>query len=330
MEYIESHVTDPHWNLALEQYVFDSMDRSKSYLMLWQNDNTIVVGKYQNAIAEINNDYVQEHNIQVVRRLSVGGTVYHDLGNLNFTFITDADQAQSINFKLFCQPIVETLASFGVKAEISGRNDMTVDGKKFSGNAQYVREGRVMHHGTIMLHSDLSVLSRALHVDEAKIASKGIKSVVSRVTNLCDYLPEGVGIEEFRARLLEHMSEKEPMHRRELTEEEIRTIDGIKCERYDTWQWNYGRSPSYTICRRQRIDGCGSLEVSLSVEKGVIGDAELFGDFFALGDIDTLLEKLRGCEYRKQAIAERLSEINVGAFIRNLSAERLAELLAPQ
>lgn len=145
MEYINSPCTDPCWNLALEQYVFDSLDRSKSYFMLWQNHNTIVVGKNQNTVAEINSDFVRAHDITVVRRLSGGGAVYHDLGNLNFTFITDADKMDGIDLHMFCVPIVETLRSFGVQAEISGRNDITVDGKKFSGNSQYVREGRVMH-----------------------------------------------------------------------------------------------------------------------------------------------------------------------------------------
>ena len=225
MEYINSPRTDPCWNLALEQYVFDSMDRSKSYFMLWQNHNTIVVGKNQNTVEEINSDFVRAHDITVVRRLSGGGAVYHDLGNLNFTFITDADKMDGIDLHMFCVPIVETLRSFGVQAEISGRNDITVDGKKFSGNSQYVREGRVMHHGTIMFDSDLTTVTQALQVDRDKIQSKGIKSVASRVTNLRPYMPEGTTLDQFRQRLLAYLNAAEPLHSLTLTAADEQQID---------------------------------------------------------------------------------------------------------
>ncbi len=329
MEFLESRINDPAWNLALEQYVFDHMDRSKSYFMLWQNDNTIVIGRYQNTIAEINNDFVRENNIHVVRRLSGGGAVYHDMGNLNFTFIMDAKDADKINFHMFCEPIVQTLASFGVKAEITGRNDMTVDGRKFSGNAQYIRQGRVMHHGCIMVHADTSVLGRALHVDQQKIAAKGVKSVVSRVANLCEFLPEGVGVPEFKARLVEILSQKEEFHPCTLSQEDFDKIEAIKKERYDTWDWNYGRSPAYVNTRKQRIEGCGTVEVSVSAEKGEIQALQFFGDFFALGDIEELAQKLVGTQCRRQALEEKLTEIKPETYIRNLSAQALAELIAP-
>ena len=329
MEFLESRITDPAWNLALEQYVFDYMDKSKSYFMLWQNDNTIVIGRYQNTIAEINNDYVRENNIHVVRRLSGGGAVYHDMGNLNFTFIMDAKDADKINFHMFCEPIVQALASFGVKAEITGRNDMTVDGRKFSGNAQYIKQGRVMHHGCIMVHADTSVLGRALHVDQQKIAAKGVKSVVSRVANLSEFLPAGVGVPEFKARLVEILSRKEEFHPCELTEEAFLVIDRLKRERYDTWDWNYGRSPAYTNTRKMRIEGCGTIEVSVEADKGEIQGLEFFGDFFALGDVDELAQRLVGTQCRRDALEEKLAEIRPETYIRNLTAQALAELIAP-
>lgn len=329
MEYLESAIHDPRWNLALEEYVFDCMDRSKSYLILWQNDHTIVIGKYQNAIAEINNDYVRDHGITLVRRLSGGGTVYHDLGNLNYTFIMDADEAETINFHMFCQPIIETLADFGVKAELTGRNDLVVDGKKFSGSAQYIRQGRVMHHGCIMLSADLTVLGRALHVDQEKIASKGVKSVVSRVTNLCDYLPSGIGVEEFKAALISHLSKKEDFHPCQLSEAVLEEIARRKQARYDTWQWNYGRSPAYSNTRRQRIEGCGTVEVSLKAEHGKLEDWELFGDFFAQRDLAELIDALRGCELRRESVAARLAQYPPEEYIRGLNAQALSALLVP-
>ena len=182
LSYLDLMTTDPSYNLAMEQYVFDCLPRDRMYFMLWQNDNAIIVGKYQNTIAEINEEAVRERGILVVRRLSGGGAVYHDMGNLNFTFITDVGESNALDLKLFCEPVVRTLATLGVKAEVNGRNDITIDGKKFSGNSQYIRQGRVMHHGTIMFDSDLSVVSEALRVAPTKIQTKGIRSVRSRVT----------------------------------------------------------------------------------------------------------------------------------------------------
>ena len=151
LSYLNLYTTDPAWNLAAEQYVFDALPRDRTYFMLWQNDNAIIIGKHQNAAAEIDQQFVRENGVRVVRRLSGGGAVYHDMGNLNFTFIADAGSMESINFKLFCQPVVAALAALGVQAEVNGRNDMTINGQKFSGNSQYLKEGRVMHHGTICL-----------------------------------------------------------------------------------------------------------------------------------------------------------------------------------
>ena len=162
LSYLNLYTTDPAWNLAAEQYVFDALPRDRTYFMLWQNDNAIIIGKHQNAAAEIDQQFVRENGVRVVRRLSGGGAVYHDMGNLNFTFIADAGSMESINFKLFCQPVVAALAALGVQAEVNGRNDMTINGQKFSGNSQYLKEGRVMHHGTIMFDSDLDRVAQAL------------------------------------------------------------------------------------------------------------------------------------------------------------------------
>ncbi|MBR2929284.1 MAG: lipoate--protein ligase [Oscillospiraceae bacterium] len=327
MRYLESHSHDPRWNLALEQYLFDHADRSCGYLMLWQNENTIVVGKYQNTVGEINNEYVREKNISVVRRLSGGGAVYHDLGNLNFTFIVDASDAERINFRMFCEPVMRALATFGVTAELSGRNDITVDGKKISGNAQYLREGRVMHHGTILFDSDPAIIGNALRVDREKLASKGVKSVVSRVTNLRAHLPEGTTLADFKARLVEELGKSEPMEQMTLSEEALARIDQIKRERYDTWEWNYGRSPGYTDTRRRRIEGVGTVEAALAVKNEVIREIRFFGDFFAEGEVSELEQKLVGCRCEREALLARLADCDCGTYIRNLTVVELVELL---
>ena len=172
MIYLESSSTDPAFNLALEQFVFEQMDRRQEYFMLWQNANTVVVGKNQNTFAEVNQRAAEARGVRVVRRLSGGGAVYHDLGNLNFTFIMDAENAGDLDIRLFCQPIAELLRSLGVPAEVNGRNDITIEGRKFSGNSQYLRQGRIMHHGTLMFQSDLSVVAEVLMFPQINFSQK--------------------------------------------------------------------------------------------------------------------------------------------------------------
>lgn len=323
-----SQITDPAWNLAMEEYFFEHMDHGKSYFLLWQNYNAVIIGKNQNTAAEIDGDYVRQKHIKVVRRLSGGGAVYHDEGNLNFTFITDAKDGM-IDLHKFCVPVAETLCSFGVEAVIGGRNDITVDGKKFSGNAQYIRNGRVMHHGTLMFDSDLTVLQKALRVNREKIASKGIASVASRVTNLRPYLPDGVTMEVFAERLLEKLSCEEPLETCILSEEDIRAIDIIKADRYDTWQWNYGKSPECTFRNNARIEGCGWISVQLRADGGYIRELYISGDFFGNRDVSRLAELLKDCAFSRDAVLERLREIPVEEYIHNLTAEALAALLTP-
>ena len=236
LSYLDLMTTDPSYNLAMEQYVFDCLPRDRMYFMLWQNGNAIIVGKYQNTISEINEEAVRERGIRVVRRLSGGGAVYHDMGNLNFTFITDADGSGTLDMKLFCEPVVRTLAALGVKAEVNGRNDITIDGKKFSGNSQYLRQGRVMHHGTIMFDSDLSVVGEALRVDPTKIQTKGIRSVRSRVTNVAEHLPERVTLPEFRRILLENILRENPGEEYPLTPDDLAAVEKLRDnEKFRAW-----------------------------------------------------------------------------------------------
>lgn len=327
--YISSPSTDPRWNLALEEYVFDSLPRDKSYFMLWRNHNTIVVGKNQNTAAEINGQFVRSNDITVVRRLSGGGTVYHDLGNLNFTFITDAADAAEIDFRRFCLPIVDALADLGVKAEINGRNDITIAGKKFSGNSQYLRDGRAMHHGTLMFRSDLTVLSRALAVDREKLSAKGIPSVVSRVTNIGDHLPPEVTIDDLRDALLQHIPCEDNAAPYVLTEADIAAINKIAQERYASWEWTYGQSQALQRREKQRIEDCGTIDVALSSDGGIITALEIHGDFFGSGDVAELSAALVGCRCEKEALKERLDTLHLQHYIHNCPQEALIELLLP-
>ena len=326
--YIESRITDPAYNLALEQFVFDSLDRSASYIMLWQNHSSIIVGKNQNTSAEINAAFVNANNISVVRRLSGGGAVYHDLGNLNYTFITDANADNIINIASFCKPILEALISFGVPAEISGRNDMTVEGKKISGNAQYIRHGRVLHHGTLLYDSCTEMLVKALNVSDDKIESKGIKSIKSRVTNIRPFMKNDMSINEFRDALKNILFNAFEMKEYRLSTDENNEVMKLKEQKYSKWNWNYGESPAYNIRKTRRIAGCGNLEILLDVEKhGVIKNAAIFGDFFGNSETAELATSLAGCRLKYNELNERLGSLDITHYFHNINKEDFISLL---
>jgi len=327
MRYIKSASTDPHFNLALEQYVFDSLDPSCDYFMLWQNHNAIIVGKHQNTIAEINTEFVKEHNISVVRRLSGGGAVYHDLGNLNFTFIT-GNSDSVFDFASFCKPIVQALLEIGVHAEVSGRNDITIDQKKFSGNAQYMKANRVMHHGTLMFDSNLDVVSQALNVAADKIESKGVKSVRSHITNIKPFVSKDISIQEFWQILEKYMFQKFNMQEYALGESDLSAVQELCNKLYSTWEWNYGHSPAYTLKKSRRIEGCGTVQIFLDVRQGaLISGMQFFGDYFGNGNSDELAQKLIGVPLREQELRDALSGINIAHYFNNLDAGGLISIL---
>ena len=325
--YIDLQTTDPAFNLAAEEYVFDILPRDHDYCMLWQNDNAIIIGKHQNTLAEINSAFVEQHGIRLVRRLSGGGAVYHDMGNLNFTFISNAGNTEQLDFRLFCQPVVQVLETLGVHAEVSGRNDMTIDGKKFSGNSQYIRNGRVMHHGTILFDSDLSVVSRALQVDPSKIQSKGIASVRSRVTNVRPYLPKDTSLPEFRQLLLQEIAQQQDSIPYTFTAEDIRAIEQRKEQRYNCWDWNYGASPACTLMKKQRFDNCGSIEAYLNVERGLIQSVTFRGDFFSVREPDELAQHLVGFPPERSALRDALANINTRHYFAGLDILEFLDFL---
>ena len=327
LSYLDLYTTDAAWNLAAEQYVFDTLPRDRSYLLLWQNKSAVIVGKYQNTLAEINAEYVREHEIQVVRRLSGGGAVYHDLGNLNFSFIADAESMGRMNFQLFCQPVIETLHSLGVPAELSGRNDMTVDGMKFSGNSQFIRHGRVLHHGTILFDSDLEAVSHALHADAEKLQSKGVASVRSRVTNLRFYLGEQTSLAVFRETLLAHILRENPGEAYVFTEADRQGIDAIRRQRYACWDWNYGLSPAGSMEKKRRIEGCGTVSAVLSTDHGRIQELNFSGDFFSTLGPEALVDKLIGVKLSEEDLREALSDTDPGLYLHGITRDKLIQLL---
>ena len=327
MYYIESTATDPRYNLALEQYAFDRFGLEHDIFMLWRNDNAIIVGKHQNTVAEINAPFVAEKGIRVVRRLSGGGAVYHDLGNVNFTFIVKSGDLGAFDFASFCRPVVKALGELGVTAEINGRNDMTIDGKKFSGNAQYCKRGRVMHHGTILYDSDLSVVGEALVVPKDKIESKGLKSVQSRVTNVKAYMREDLPVERFMTALRDAMFRENAMTAYTLTPEDAEAVATLQQNVYATWDWNYGASPDYSIKKERRLEGCGKIEVHMNVEHGIIGNIAFFGDYFGNTDASALAPVLIGRRVERNELAAALGGICLGEYFHNLEKDAFIEIL---
>ena len=319
LSYLDLYTTDPAWNLAAEQYVFDCLPRDQTYFMLWQNNNAVIIGKHQNAAAEIDQQFVRENGVRVVRRLSGGGAVYHDMGNLNFTFIADAGDMETINFRLFCQPVVAALAALGVQAEVNGR--------KFSGNSQYLKEGRVMHHGTIMFDSDLDRVAQAPHVDQEKIAAKGVASVRSRVTTVRQHMPHPVELEEFRRVLLDNILAQQLGEEYVLTEEDKSQISRLREQRYATWEWNYGQSRECEMTRQKRFPACGGVEAHLSTDRGVIRYIAFTGDFFSVVEPKVLAEKLVGVRLEEQSLRDALAQEDAGRYFSGLKNEELIELL---
>lgn len=325
MIYIESTSTNPSYNLALEEYVFEHMDKGNSYFMLWQNDKTIVVGKYQNTAEEINKEFTDANGIKVVRRLSGGGAVYHDKGNLNFTFITDQDDLENFSFHIFVEPVIAALAKLGVRAEFTGRNDLVLDGCKFSGNSQYAKNGRILHHGCIMLDSNLDIVQKALSVREAKFVSKSVKSVRSRVTTINEHAPRRISMDEFKTALKEQVFSGNDISEYFLTEKDSLAIHDLMREKYDTWEWNYGFYKAYSI-RREAKFGSGLVTIDMDAEHGVISALRISGDFFGNRDLRELEQSLIGVPLDDQ-LEKRLESLSVERYIHGVSAKEIALLM---
>ncbi|MGI6571506.1 MAG: lipoate--protein ligase [Caldicoprobacterales bacterium] len=325
---IRNESTNPYFNLALEEYVFYNFDPNKEYVILWQNEPSVIVGRNQNTIEEINARYIKENNINVVRRMSGGGAVYHDLGNLNFTFIVNSDMDVAGNFKKFTEPVMSALARLGVETEFSGRNDITIDGRKFSGNAQHYSKNRLLHHGTILFDSNLSVVQEALNVKIDKLQSKGVKSVRSRVTNVAPYLKQKITVEEFKNILLRFILNDDKYKEKEiiLTETDLGKVKELMETKYQTWQWNYGESPAFEIEKNQRFDG-GNLSLKFNVKNGYLQGLKIYGDFFGKKDVSDLEELLKNKPYRETYIKELLQDIDFNEYFAGITIDNFIECM---
>jgi lipoate-protein ligase A len=316
--------TNPYYNLATEEYVLHQF--TEDTFMLWRDEPSIIVGKHQNTLAEINLDFVKEKNIPVVRRLSGGGAVFHDLGNLNFTFTQKGNKDELIDFKKYTKPIIDVLRNLGVNARFEGRNDLTIDGKKFSGNAEHVYKNRVLHHGTLLFSSQMTDLSDALKIGEAKYKDKAVKSVRSRVTNISDHLPEeykNLSVLDFKNQVMDHIINFYPdTELYELSEEDDKAIRNLMDEKYETWAWNFGYSPKYNFQKIIKTDG-GTIELNLDVHDGVIKKVKFFGDYFNEKPTAEMEALLLGVNHDYKAIDKALNGVDIQAYFNKTRKEEL-------
>ncbi len=311
--------TDPYFNIAADEYALRNFD--DELFMLWRNEPSIIVGKHQNTLSEINVDYVREKGIKVVRRISGGGAVFHDLGNLNFTFVRNTEEGAQVDFKKFSQPIIEALKTMGIEAKFEGRNDLTINGKKFSGNAEHVWKNRTLHHGTLLFSATMTDLSAALKVNPLKFTDKAVKSVQSRVTNISEHLHEQMDVLQFRDRIMDHIMKMYPDSRRySYTPKDIAGIEKLRDEKFSTWEWNFGYSPNYQFQKMIRTTG-GSIEFHFNVKEGFITDLKIYGDFFHKHDIDEIGKALIGVKHHHDDIIGVLSQFDFENYFKNIPME---------
>ena len=328
MLYVDNRgITDPRLNLALEEHVLRNRFPGEECLLFYINEPSIIIGRNQNTIEEIDPDAVEARGIHVVRRISGGGAVYHDLGNLNFSFIAPYAKQRFNRYEAFTRPVVMVLRELGVPAELGGRNDLVADGRKISGNAQFVTGDRMFSHGTVLVDTDLDVMPTVLTPKPGKIESKGHKSVRSRVANIREFLKEPLTAEELRGRLLEGIfGDPEPRERLELAEADWIAVRQLAETKYATWEWNIGKSPPSNISRAHRFP-FGEVDVRVDVQEGRIAGVRFFGDFIGLEEVAGLEQRLQGVRYERRAVDEALAGVDVTAYFGPMERSELLTLV---
>lgn len=324
-KYLETKSTDPFYNLAFEEYCLKNLTQHPRIMLLWQNENSVIIGRYQNAQSEINQTVVKKENVTVVRRSTGGGAVYHDLGNLNYSFITPAEKLSSVKLEIIAAPLLSALHKLGIEAEVQGRNDIVVKDLKISGTAQRLHKDRLLHHGTLLYDTDLSMLQKVLSVDTTKLSSKGVKSVLSRVTNIKEITKSNKTTLDFWQDLLGALPDREKIT---LTDEQLSEITKLADEKYASQEWTMGKSPAYTIRNSKRFPG-GKLEITLAVRKGLINNLRISGDFLGLLPAEGLESALTDLAYDKEIIARAIERLPLSLHLGNISEEEFLSCLFP-
>ena len=319
--YFETGSYDPAYNLAFEEYILENYTTG-TVLILWQNDKAVIVGRNQNAEEEINRKFVEEHGIRVIRRTSGGGAVYHDLGNVNYSYITDAAATKEESIQPFLHRIIESLKLLGIEAESSGRNDILASGYKVSGTAQRLRRQRILHHGTLLFDVNIENMAEALRVDAEKYKSKSAKSVRSRVTNIRRLLPEDMTVEGFLGQLRTQLSDG--FVKSTLSPEEVQKVTELKKEKYDTWEWTFAHSPKYEYTNKKKWPS-GILKVILNIEDGRIYNAVFEGDFLSLLPAEEVAAGLVNCPYDRNAVKNKLELLPLDLYFGGITCEQILD-----
>lgn len=325
MRYLRNACTNAHYNMAFDQFCLEELGVDEPVFYLWQNAPAVIIGLNQNAYAEVNLPYLQEHGILLARRVTGGGAVYHDLGNLNYTIVGRSSDLER-DYPGYLTYVIEALRSLGVPAELSGRNDILVEGRKVSGYAKRVWKDRLMVHGTLMYDVDLTMLASVLAVSDSKLEAHGIASVRSRVANLKDYLPDIASVRVLQDALEDILSRHHEDKEFVLSEVQLARVEEIARDRFATWEWNMGRSPLATFVRKRKFR-CGTIEAHFSVEKGMLTALTFGGDFLGNRPADILAAALVGCRYESNAVLTLLSTLNIADYFDQLTPAELLSLL---
>ena len=325
MRYLKNPSTNPYYNMAFDEYCLESLPIDEPVFFLWQNRPAVIVGFNQEVNTEVNLDYLKENGIDLVRRVTGGGAVYHDLENLNYTIVGRSEDLER-DYPEYASLLAKALQTLGVPATLSGRNDILVEGRKVSGFAKRVCKNRLMVHGTLMYNVDVDVLTNVLNPSTTKLQSKGIASVRSRVANLCEYLPEIPDIQTFSQRLEEILSNNYTDTEYQLTETDLANIQRLTDKKFATWEWNYGRSPKATLVHSARL-ACGTVEIHLTLAENRIASCRFGGDFLGNLPASDVEKALTGIPYEINEIRKCLSKLEISRYFDRVSADNLLEMM---
>lgn len=322
MRILISDSNDPFYNISLEEYLIKTMKEDDIFL-LYINSSSVIIGKNQDPHSEVNIKYAKENEIDIVRRMSGGGAVYHDLGNLNYSFILQGKENEIYDFKKFSAPIVNALRKNKINVKFSGRNDLLVDGQKISGSAQFTHNGNLLHHGTILFNTDFSKINFILTPNKDKNKSKGVKSVKSRITNLCDHSSlkdMGSLIDIFKKEILGD----------ELILNENQVYDVIKMsiDKRKEIDFILNLNESFENKSIKYIPGMGSIQINSNIIDGKISKIRIYGEYFSKGEVSDIEKYFIGVEYTEQAIFDAVDNLeDIDKYFHKLSKEKLRELI---